>query len=181
MTKRCSKFKRNPKDFYVTPDKAIFPLLEHLDYKMSFIDPCYGTGAIASYLMRENTGSCVGMYELYPEEYDTAQFGTIYKEDAAVHQYPSSGDFFITNPPWDRNLLHPIIENLAGQKPTWLLFDADWMHTKQAEPYLKYCVKIVSVGRVSWMGNGVNGMDNCCWYLFDKNHTGNTILIGRKH
>ena len=35
--------------------------------------------------------------------------------------------------------------------PTWLLFDADWAHTKQAAPYLRHCSHIVSVGRVHWM------------------------------
>lgn len=29
------------------------------------------------------------------------------------------------------------------------------------------CEKIVSVGRVSWEGNGIKGKDNCAWYLFD--------------
>ena len=76
-------------------------------------------------------------------------------------------DWFITNPPWSRPVLHRLILHLSEMRPTWLLFDADWMHTKQASEYLEYCRKIVSVGRVSWMGNGVSGFDNCAWYLFD--------------
>ena len=54
-------------------------------------------------------------------------------------------------------------------RPTWLLFDADWAHTKQARPYLKYCDKIVSVGRVKWIPDSkMTGKDNCAWYLFLK-------------
>ena len=36
-------------------------------------------------------------------------------------------------------------------KPTWLLFDADWMHTHKSSEYIKYCSMIVSVGnQVVW-------------------------------
>src|SRR3984893_1647357 len=73
--------------------------------------------------------------------------------DARVIEYPHDAEFFITNPPWTRQLLHPIIVNLKRQKPTWLLFDADWAHTIQAAPYLSFCRKIVSVGRVKWIGS----------------------------
>lgn len=80
-------------------------------------------------------------------------------------------DYIITNPPWSRNrdgtgILHDMIEHFRVNAPTWLLFDADWMHTGQAAPFLRYCQQIVSVGRVSWMENGVSGVDNCAWYLF---------------
>jgi hypothetical protein len=43
-----------------------------------------------------------------------------------------AASMFITNPPWDRKVLHPLIEHLSSIAPTWLLFDADWMHTKQS-------------------------------------------------
>jgi hypothetical protein len=59
--------------------------------------------------------------------------------------------------------------NLSDQLPTWLLFDADWKHTKQAIPYLSRLCTIVSVGRVRWIpGTPYTGKDNCCWYLFDR-------------
>ena len=41
-------------------------------------------------------------------------------------------DMIITNPPWDTKILHPMIEHFRSQNTTWLLFDADWMHTKQS-------------------------------------------------
>ena len=86
---------------------------------------------------------------------------------AGVTRY---GHFFITNPPWDRDVLHPLILHLSVMRPTWLLFDGDWAHTKQAMPYLGRCRKIVSVGRVKWMGPSSphTGKDNCAWYLFDE-------------
>ena len=76
-------------------------------------------------------------------------------------------NYIITNPPWDRKVLHPMIEHFAPLKPTWLLFDADWMHTKQSQPYMPFLHKIISVGRIKWFGN-MTGKDNCAWYLFDK-------------
>tara|TARA_R110000772_G_scaffold9232_2_gene30349 strand:- start:438 stop:998 length:561 start_codon:yes stop_codon:yes gene_type:complete len=186
MGKR-SNFERNPKDFYETPIKAVKPLIPHLPGYFTWIEPCVGEGKLANHIETLwPSNRCVGVYDFHPNDYD---FNST-KADASIYIYPKNShdgdyrpetDLFITNPPWSRDILHPIIDNLAGQKPTWLLFDSDWMHTKQAIPYLEYCVKIVSVGRVSWMENGVSGMDNCCWYLFDKTYrnTFKTIFIGR--
>ena len=86
-------------------------------------------------------------------------------------------DYVITNPPCDRKILHPMIEYFAPRIRTWLLFDADWMHTKQSVPFMNMCSKIVSVGRIKWFGN-MTGKDNCAWYLFDW-EVNNTIFYGR--
>lgn len=175
MGKR-SNFKRNPRDFYETPEKAVLPLIPHLPWQFRYISPCYGSGNIERHLNKlHDQAYCTARSELYPEEYNTSEFGFVEKEDAREYSTDQFFDFYIENPPWDRRILHEIIDNLAGQKPTWLLFDADWMHTKQAIPYLGYCRKIVSVGRVSWMGNGVSGVDNCCWYLFDKTRSASVL------
>jgi hypothetical protein len=86
----------------------------------------------------------------------------------------------ITNPPWDRKILHPMIEHFSAMRPTWLLFDADWMHTKQSAPFMPYLRKIVSVGRVKWIPDSkMTGKDNCAWYLFDQNGQGSTQFYGR--
>ena len=63
-----------------------------------------------------------------------------------------------------------MIEILTNNADTWLLFDADWMHTIQAAPFWTLCKKIVSVGRVQWIEDSkTSGMDNAAWYLFSKN------------
>jgi hypothetical protein len=52
-------------------------------------------------------------------------------------------------------------------RPTWLLFDADWVHTKQAAPYLSRLRKIVAIGRVKCIPDSPHtGKDNCAWHLF---------------
>ena len=85
----------------------------------------------------------------------------------------------ITNPPWERKLLHPMIEQFSDLRPTWLLFDADWVHTKQAIPFMPRLRKIVSVGRVKWFDKTA-GKDNACWYLFDRHdETYATRFYGR--
>jgi len=71
-----------------------------------------------------------------------------------------------------------MIEKCRQHAPTWMLADADWMFTKQAIPYLENCDLIVSVGRVSWEGNGVSGKENAAWYRF-KNKKCKTIFKGR--
>lgn len=155
MTKRAAgKFERRPRDFYPTPFAAVIPLLHHLPKPVRFHEPCVGDFALAEHLMA--VGHALG------------GFGDIERGQDALELTACNGDCFITNPPWSRAVLHPMIERLRVLAPTWLLFDSDWSFTHQARPHLRYCQKIVGVGRVSWMGNGVSGFDNCAWYLFDR-------------
>lgn len=175
MGKR-SEFDRKDKDFYETPLSAIMPLLEVIKEGSSYIEPCAGNGAFI-YQVDFSLLSCCAAYDAYASDYNLEESSTA---DATTYQYPDDAEFFITNPPWTRSILHPIIDNLAGQKPTWLLFDADWMHTKQSAEYMKYCVKVVSVGCVKWFPEtNQTGKDNVCWYLFDKNFNGQTTFYGR--
>ena len=165
MGKR-SDFERKPRDFYPTPKEAVLPLLPHLLYMVEYYEPCYGEGDLVRHL-KEAGHICVGHSDVEVDATDTP-FDT------------RDIDCFITNPPWDRKILHPIIENLSNQAPTWLLFDADWMHTKQSAPFMQRLVKIVSVGRVKWIPDSkMTGKDNCCWYLFDINHNHPPSFYGR--
>jgi len=176
MMGKRSTFDRKSKDFYETPLRAVEPLMPHLTKgRLQFIDPCCGNGNIAIHI--SHFRSILRWWDFDKFDYLTEKMQTA---DATKHHYTQRVNYFITNPPWNRKILHPIINNLAGQKPTWLLFDSDWMHTKQSAEYMKYCVKIISVGRVKWFpdSNSV-GKDNCAWYLFDKNFTGETVFIGR--
>ena len=89
-------------------------------------------------------------------------------------------DFIITNPPWARKQdgtgpLHEMIERFRMIAPTWLLIDADWAFTAQARYFMRYCSKMVVVGRVSWADNGVGGKENCAWYRFGE-HEAETIF-----
>ena len=170
MMGKRSNFERNPRDFYPTPKEAVIPLLPHLPEKGLFAEPCAGDGRLIEHIEELTSLSGYWMTDIEPH----ADF--IGNGDALTDKIVGC-DICITNPPWDRKILHPLIENLLNQLPTWLLFDADWMHTKQSVPYIKMCSKIVSVGRIKWFGN-MTGKDNCAWYLFDRK-ANNTIFYGR--
>lgn len=174
MGKR-SDFKRRKQDAYDTPESAVLPLLEHLEYGTMFVEPCAGAGRLMRHLERHGM-SCVWASDIEPRDPD------IVHEDALAEgggYYPDSADLIITNPPWTRKLLHPMIAQFSSIRPTWLLLDAAWMHTKQAIPYMDLCRRIVSVGRVSWMENGTSGLDNCAWYLFDQHAVGRPEFFAR--
>ncbi len=161
MGKR-SNFPRIPRDFYRTPLEAVCPLLPHLNPATRFHEPCAGDGRLVDHLT--GFGHLLsGVSDIEPRQ------DWIMTDCATSVVAGDDTDLFITNPPWDRSILHPIIENLSNQRPTWLLFDADWMHTKQSAAFLPRLRSIVSVGRVKWIPDSkMTGKDNCCWYLFDK-------------
>ena len=73
-----------------------------------------------------------------------------------------------------------MIERFRVCGPTWLLFDAGWMSTLQAEPYLKYCSKIVATPRLKWIeGTEHDAKDDTNWYLFGAEEV-ETIFYGRE-
>lgn len=175
MGKR-SDFEKKKLAFYPTPYSAVKPLIPHLPKDFTFCEPCAGAGHLVGHL--EPLGRCSAAYDVEPQ---TVWIETL---DAAFITMADlkGADFIITNPPWERDPLHQVIERCALLAPTWLLFDADWMHTRQSAPFMDICVKIVSVGRVKWIeGSSTAGKDNCCWYLFDATHKGGTEFIGRKN
>jgi len=170
MGKR-SDFERIPKDKYYTPRAAVEPLLPHLEPGSTFFEPCAGNGALISHL--EQAGhTCKYACDIEPEH------PRICKRDALEITHVSA-DYVISNPPWDRKTMHPMIEHFSKMVATWFLADANWMFTKQASPYLKYCSKVVTIGRVKWIeGSKMTGKDDSVWYLFEPDAK-ETLFYGR--
>ena len=172
MGKR-SDFERIPRDFYPTPYGAVPPLLAHLKPRTRFCEPCAGDGALIDHLTSAGH-VCARARDIEPRRDD------IERKDALT-TLTGNIDCFITNPPWDRKILHPLIVHLSDQAPTWLLFDADWIHTRQAMPFLARLRRIVSVGRVKWIPDSkMTGKDNCAWHLFDKPSNQPATFYGRE-
>lgn len=175
MGKR-STFERRPQDAYDTPPEAVVPLVPHLPRPCRFWEPCAGAGNLCDALLDHGVHD-LSATDILPRRDDIAQFdalGDLSRFSWALITH------IITNPPWTRSVLHPMIERFSDMRPTWLLFDADWMHTRQAAPYLWRLQKIVSVGRVKWIPDSkYTGKDNVCWYLFDKNNQGPPRFYGR--
>jgi len=178
MGKRSS-FARVERDYYPTPIEAVKPLIDHLPYNFDYVEPCAGDGRLADHIgeLTDGAGECLFMSDIEPRDRRVSQVDAMELDLGD----PSVVDFVITNPPWDRKFLHPFIERYTFLAPTWLLFDADWMHTKQSAMYMTYCRKVISVGRVKWIeGSKSVGKDNCCWYLFDLRKGGEpTTFHGR--
>lgn len=161
MGKR-STFERRERDFYPTPLEAVRPLLRHLSPRTRFVEPCAGDGALIDHLTAAGH-KCVVGYDIEPKRADIECWDALETKGAA------DGVTFITNPPWDRRVLHPLIVRLSDLAPTWLLFDADWVHTRQAAPFADRLRRIVAVGRVKWIPDSpFTGKDNCAWHLFGR-------------
>lgn len=167
MGKR-SDFKRIARDLYNTPAEAVWPLLPWLEPGTLYVDPCYGQGCLREHLGLAGHRFCGG-FDL--------------PIDARVHQYGMNpGEFFITNPPyWGRpKELHPLIENLSNQAPTWLLMSADWLFNLSSATLMAYRANlVVAIGRVKWIpGSPHVGKDNCAWIKFER-QGGCPLFVGR--
>lgn len=175
MGKR-SNFERKERDFYPTPEAAVRPLVETIK-PMLYVEPCAGDGALISILQKYGF-PCQWASDLEPAQNNRTNM-CITQMNA--FDMPKINSPIITNPPWDRKILHPMIEHfvmIAGRHPVWLLFDADWLYTQQSRPYSKMLRHIIPVGRVKWIPGSKNtGKDNCAWYCFRAGHNGNLIQL----
>lgn len=168
MGKR-SDFERRERDCYDTPESAIAPLLPHLPKGSTFIECCAGKGNIVDYLEAQGI-ECIDAFDIVPRRSDIKEMDIF---DYGLNNFMAASHI-ITNPPWLRTkasgyLMHRIIELCSSVRPTWILCDSDWAFTKQAQPYLDYCHKIVNIGRVKWIEDSkYSAKGNSCWYLFDQ-------------
>ncbi len=168
MGKR-SDFERVEKDHYQTPAKAAQPLLRWLPPNTSFIEPCCGDGALARFL-EAHGHRCIGGFD-WPQDARTAHYGV------------EPGEIFVTNPPyWGQpKELHPLIENLSDQAPTWLLMSADWLFNASSYALTRRLRRIVAIGRVKWIpGSAHTGKENAAWLLFDRPAKRAGFFVGRE-
>ncbi|MGI9503159.1 MAG: hypothetical protein ACR2RE_08915 [Geminicoccaceae bacterium] len=176
MTKRADgKFERRERDFYATPPKPIIKLLPFLSDCSVFAEPMCGDGAIVR-LLEARGWRCGAIFDIEPRGEMVGRAGVCDVFDL-TEDFFSGCDHIISNPPWPAKHQKgdptvSIVRHLMAMRPTWMLLSADFAHTDYARPLLRHCIEIVSVGRVSWMGNGQSGYDNAAWYLFDAERTG---------
>jgi hypothetical protein len=161
MGKRSS-FERRPRDFYPTPEAALRPLIRHLPPVFAWWEPCAGDGRLTDWIGAARPRAvCLRASDIEPASPRVAH------GDALTDPPPPGVNLIITNPPWSRPVLHALIDRFLGFAPSWLLFDADWIHTRQAAPFLPYLEVVQSVGRVKWIeGSRCSGKENAAWHLF---------------
>lgn len=176
---------RLSRDWYPTRDPAaVAALTPHLwpyvDAQTRYIEPCAGDGSLIDLLSSSGLPvACVAAYDIEPQAAYITQKSCLFltKKDC------EGADMFITNPPYQWDMLQPILEHLPRLLPTWLLLPADSMHNKRMSQYIDVCSDIQSVGRLWWFenedGKKVKGVDNFAFYKFDHNHNGPTIFHPR--
>lgn len=160
---------RLPRDYYSTIDPAAaHALAPHLGSGTRYIEPCAGAGSLIVLMASVDPAiECVGAYDIEPLDARVTQRNCLSLTTKDV----GDADCFITNPPFQWEMLKPMLDHLPTLLPTWLLLPADSMHNKRMSSYMDFCSDLVSVGRLYWFkddsGKYIKGVDNYCWYLFD--------------
>lgn len=173
---KYSNFERIPRDFYPTPEKGVLPLAPHLPSAFTYAEPCAGDGQLIRHLGAHTGGASICPTDIKPEAKWIDQLDALALEE--IHL--AGVDLIITNPPWKREILHPMITRFSDLRPTWLLFDADWTYTLQAREFMPRLKKVVSIGRLRWIpGSKDTGKANCAWHLFDRRNNAPTEFYGR--
>jgi hypothetical protein len=167
MSKRTPGLPQRPRGFWPTPREAVVPLIPYLPPRARYGEPCAGDGALIGHLRDLwPAGRCVWASDLEPQGPGI--------EAMAVADIEAADDvnLWITNVPWpvtggkgDPAL--SIIKHLIGIAPAWVLLPWDFAANGYFGRLIDQCSDIVPIGRVSWLGNGTPGKDNCCWMHFD--------------
>lgn len=155
--------------FYPTIDpRAIPPLLAHVPPGTIYAEPCAGAGDLIQLL--DDAGlQCAWGLELEPQGTCLRNRYPIGIGNALTLTRADLGEAscFISNLPWERSWLHPLIVHLAAIAPLWSLHDASWAYTQQAARFAPLCTDIVAVGRLKWFaGSKFDPPDDCAWYRF---------------
>lgn len=174
MGKR-SDFEKIPKDFYPTVDpRAVVPLIPFVRGK-TYAEPCYGEGDLEDLLA--DVATCKWRSDVRV----TVGSSTVVDALSLTKEQLSGIDLIITNPPFSRSTLLPLLDHCISLKPTWFLLPADYMHNNYFGPYMKKCQKIVSIGRLKWFKDSeASSTDNFAWYFWPKGATNETtVFYGR--
>lgn len=173
-----SDFARKPRDFYATPIEAMYSLIPHLRERFNYFEPTAGDGAIIRHLLAARPDArCIGASDIEPLAPGIEELDLLKETPVGLPM----ADVAITNLPWERSLMHPMIEVITEHCPLWTIIDSKWLNNETSAPYLKdLCVKVVPIGRVVWEpGTDTPGKVDCSWFLFDKNHKGYSRNIPR--
>jgi len=177
MSKRSS-MPKVPKDYYPTRDPAAIPpkFVEFIRGK-TYAEPCCGEGDLINLLF--DYSLCAWASDI---ENRCAQGYTIDAMELSRDDVKNC-ECIITNPPFTKAVLLPMIDHFISLKDTWLLLPADLTHNKYFGPYMKKCSEVVSVGRICWFpvdGKRVAGTDNYAWYGWrEMAEETETIFYGR--
>jgi hypothetical protein len=163
MSKRTSMDKI-PKDFYPTTDpNALTADFRRLIAGKSYGEPCCGNGDLINLIGDLSYCEWASDSEVRPKG---VQQDAMDLTEGDLRMC----DLIITNPPFTRKVLLPMIDHLISLKPTWLLLPADMMHNKYFGSYMDKCCIVASIGRLKWFVDSPHtSTDNFAWYYWTKN------------
>lgn len=170
MGKR-SDFERKPRDFYPTPRVAVERVSDVLSVGHvggTFCEPCAGDGALVNSVIDLLGYVCTYSFDIEPGHFSVDEGDASNRE--TMQRVRVACPTIITNPPWDRKMLSPMLDLwLDLDFEVWLLLSGDFMHNVWTSPYMQRCSHVVPVGRLKWEpGSKYTGKDNCAWYRFQK-------------
>ena len=168
MSKRSS-FDKIPKDFYPTTDpKVLVPEFVKSVRGRRYAEPCCGEGDLTDLLME--VAICK-----WESDLENRGCGKLWDALCLSEHELQKCDLIITNPPFTKTVLLPMIDHFITLKPTWLLLPADLMHNNYFGSYMAKCSKVVSVGRVKWFKDSKSvSTDNFAWYFWKLRATTDT-------
>jgi len=139
-----SDFDKIPRDYYPTTDpKSIPPKFIEFIRGKTYAEPCCGEGDLVDLLM--DISIC-----RWESDIEDRGAGKVWDAMCLSKHELEKCDLIITNPPYTKSVLLPMIDHFISLKPTWLLLPSDLMHNIYFAPYMKRCSKVVSVGRLFW-------------------------------
>ena len=174
MGKR-SDFPKVDKDFYATIDpKATEPLIPFIRGK-TYAEPCYGNGDLEDLLMD------VAICQWRSDIRETVSSSKVMDALSLTKEQLEGIDLIVTNPPFTRTVLMPMLDHFITLKPTWLLLPADLMHNVYFGEAMRRCSKVVSIGRLKWIKDSPHAsVDNFCWYFWPQHSIQQeTVFKGR--
>ena len=173
MGKYTEGYARVSKDRYITPRSAITRLDRYFDLSgIRYIEPCFAEGSIQSHLAASGA-LCAYASGLEPEVAGVEAVDALGEGEQGYERAARVADVILTNPPWDRALLHPMIARFSDAAPSLLLFDSNWINTKQAGVFQDRLVAVFQAGRHRWFegqdgDKGMSPKEDTSWYLFDR-------------
>lgn len=144
---------RRANDFYPTIDPRVIPPLVALlkfcdEWACHYAEPCAGAFDLV-HLIEQHAPDLKLEWaaDRWPQRRQIARANALTLSAADLH----GAKIFITNPPFERSILHKLIEHLARIAPTYFLFDSGWSATKQAIRLgERYCTDIIPIGRIKF-------------------------------
>lgn len=177
MAKRkVQTFERRANDAYFTPVEAIYPLAEALN-PCTFIEPCAGDGVIVDTLALADF-DCAAATDISPAG------PSVSKKDALAYTFEDvqGVDAVITNPPFKKDMLVPIMDHfLMLETSMVLLLPLDYIANLWFAPYAAHVHKVLPIGRVRWIpGSKSMSMENFAWVALSADPSTQPFLLPRK-